>query len=645
MTDKKYVTYEEFGAVGDGVHDDFFAIREAHAYANENGLPVKACDTATYYIPETRVDGEPTFVSIKTDTFWGDAQFIIDDTDISCFKSAPTYPLHKSHVFKVLSDYPTERIEDADILSKVLPCLHRGSERIDLKFDYPVMIIPYNSKHTVYRRKGYGGFGGFLMHECIVLDKDGNIDKDTPVMFDYNALDYIEVYRLDIKPITINGGTFTTRASRVNNVVVAEDGTRANYTAYILRGIQVLRSFTTVKNVKHYVTGELELSEQVKNGEIVCVGYGYHGFFAASKANEITFEGCVLTGRRCYHNVKGGHLGTYDLTGNEVNKIIFKNCTQSNFWIKFDENLNITPAKEGEPGATTSLTYKVLDGITVKVHWGIGGTNFCKNMEYIGCTLSRFDAHNGLYNGKIIDSTVNYMAITGNGDFIVENTRWFSEGHGYNSNSLVHLRADYGSTWEGEIKMKNVTAHYYTDSPAHIFMHAYSNWYFGYVAHYPSISIDGLNVVDIETRKPVPAGYEILISGSSLVNEPAMHLPETKRVHPVYPCVDQDGDGIVDGTNAPYDPNNIIRSGITVEDSNKNLNMIAPPKYFRLYGNKNASEEGKARILVYDTAHYMDVPDGGFFGKTEFATDGATYIGADHVGEDTETFKFIPFEA
>ena len=642
MSEIKYVTYEEFGAKGDGVTDDFFAIKAAHEYANENGLPVKACDTATYYIHDTRVDGEPTSAIIKTDVNWGEAQFIIDDTDISLFKDAPTYPLHKANIFKAVSDWGVERIEDSELLDKICAELHRGQTKLSLTFDYPVMIIPYNSKHNVYRRKGYGGFGGYVMHECIVLDADGNIDKDTPLMFDYCALDYIEVYRLDIKPITVEGGTFTTRASRVNNVVVAADGTRSNSTGYILRGIGVTRSFTTVKNVKHYITGEIELSEQVKNGEIVCVGYGYHGFFAAASANEITFDGCVLTGRRCYHNVKGGHLGTYDLTGNNVNKIIFKNCTQSNFWIKFDENLNIYPAKEGEEGATTSLTYKVLDGITVKVHWGIGGTNFCKNMEYIGCTLSRFDAHNGLYNGKIIDSTVNYMAITGNGDFIVENTRWFSEGHGYNSNSLVHLRADYGSTWEGDIKMKNVTAHYYTGSPAHIFMHSYNNWYYGYVAHYPSISIDGLKVFDIETRKPVPAGYKVLISGSSIEREPAMHLPEIINVHPVFPCVDNDGDGIIDGTNVPYDKDNIIKSGVINEESFVNLNPIAPPRYFKLYGNGNATEDGKVRIQVYDTANYKDIPDGGFFGKTEFVTDGASYVGTDYCGEETETFDFIP---
>ena len=58
MSDKKYVTYEEFGAKGDGVSDDFFAMKAAHDYANENGLAVKANDSATYYIHETRLNGE-----------------------------------------------------------------------------------------------------------------------------------------------------------------------------------------------------------------------------------------------------------------------------------------------------------------------------------------------------------------------------------------------------------------------------------------------------------------------------------------------------------------------------------------------------------------------------------------------------------
>ena len=105
MSNKNYVTYEEFGAKGDGITDDFFAIKAAHDYANENGLSVKADGNATYYIHETRKDGEVQSVIIKTDTDWGDAEFIIDDTDISLFPNAPTYPMYKAHIFKVLSDY------------------------------------------------------------------------------------------------------------------------------------------------------------------------------------------------------------------------------------------------------------------------------------------------------------------------------------------------------------------------------------------------------------------------------------------------------------------------------------------------------------------------------------------------------------
>ena len=235
MQNRDFVTYEDFGAVGNGIVDDFPAIFATHVYANEHGLTVKACDSATYYIHETRIDGEPTSAIIRNDVIWGNATFIIDDTDISLFSDAPTYPLYRTNIFKIESEHEVERIEDREILDKVLKDLRRGTKKLDITFDTKVMIIPFNSHHTVYRRKGYGAFKGATMHEVIVLDKEGNIDADTPVMFDYNNLDYIEVYRLDIKPSTVDGGTFITRASRVNNVVVGEDGTRVVKTGYIKR--------------------------------------------------------------------------------------------------------------------------------------------------------------------------------------------------------------------------------------------------------------------------------------------------------------------------------------------------------------------------------------------------------------------------
>ena len=49
------------------------------------------------------------------------------------------------------------------------------------------------------------------------------------------------------------------------------------------------------------------------------------------------------------------------------------------------------------------------------VYWGIAGSSYCKNMTYDGCMLSRFDAHAGIYNGKIINSTINAVEIIGGG--------------------------------------------------------------------------------------------------------------------------------------------------------------------------------------------------------------------------------------
>ncbi len=45
-----FVTYEAFGAVGDGVTDDLPAICEAHAHAKVHNLPVKTRADAIYHL-------------------------------------------------------------------------------------------------------------------------------------------------------------------------------------------------------------------------------------------------------------------------------------------------------------------------------------------------------------------------------------------------------------------------------------------------------------------------------------------------------------------------------------------------------------------------------------------------------------------
>ena len=647
MDKKKFVTYEEFGARGDGVAEDFAAIKKAHDYANEKGLTVKATLGKTYYISNTRIDGEVQTAIIKTNVVWSGANFIIDD---SPFSTHNDYDVFAENIFYIDSDYPSEKIRVSELFEKLLSDgVGLGTKKMDLGLGYPALVTIYNSKHNVYRRRGYGAHLGKPMHEIILLDKDGNVSDETPFMFDYNNIDYIDVIRADVKPITVEGGKFTTIACNTNCVVYNEEGIPVGVKEpYIHRGIRIQRSETTLRGVEHYIEGEISINRQ-KKGE---VGAPYHGFYEAVRANHVTIESCVMTGRRCYkkswigYGMGGGTMGTYDLTGLEVNKIVFKNCTQSNFWVTIDENNVIHNVKEGTPGAVLGLSPIVNDeGVSSRMHWGVGGTNYCKNMEYIDCTLSRFDAHQGLYNGKVIDSTLVALALTGCGEMIVKNSRIYSESHA--SNNMLGMRSDYGSIWNGSITVDGLKAYVYTKrsslpgatrseySPTAVMGHTYSNWYFGYDCRFPDLSLNNVEVYDIETGEPFPEGAEVRLVGGNMCSEPALHCENTLNTHSIYADVDEDCDGFVDGTNIPYD-DVVDINGVLDESSYENLNPILPPKYLKVTGN-----ECKYVYCVNDMSSFEGITDGGFFGNTEFISDSETYLGTNHTDEKTETFKFI----
>ncbi len=633
--DAKFVTYEEFGAKGDGFTDDFAAIKRAHDYANENGLSVMARAGAKYYIRDTRIDGTVETVVIKTDTIWEGAEFTIDDRDIDGFTMRD---MSARHVFTAASDYEDLKIEDRELLDR-LAGIGRETKRIELGLGYPALIIPFNTKDRVYKRKGYGGFEGGYTHEVILLDRDGNVDPETPIMFNYPSIDYINVYRTDIKPITIKGGTVTTRACRVEAMPMGADGKRREM-GYFFRGLNIRRSYTTVDGLKHYVTDEFTPKEYVLEDKH---SPPYYGFFSGDNATHILFKNCVLTGRRYYHV-----QGTYDFAAGNVNKIVLDGCTQHNFWVTYDEESDtVAPAGRDDEGAFTSMCWPTLCGKRFKLHWGLGGTNFCKNMEYLNSTLSRFDAHAGLYNGKIINCTVNYMALTGNGEFTVEDTDWYSEGTGPNSASMFHLRADYGSTWEGDIKVKNLNAYVHTEDKSFLFLHSYNNWGYGYQAHMPNISIEGLSLFDIDTCLPLPDDYTLDMLQGSPIYEPAMHLASTANVKPWFPYVDKDGDGLVDGTDIPYDKDKLRENwgGIQRTDISTNLNEVAPPEYIKL-----TSCKGYTLNVPKTFSKERGIPDingnenEGFFGSTRFIYgdgEGEYYQGTNH--EDTKTFKFFEY--
>jgi hypothetical protein len=98
--------------------------------------------------------------------------------------------------------------------------------------------------------------------------------------------------------------------------------------------------------------------------------------------------------------------------------------------------------------------------------------------------------------------------------------------------------------------------------------------------------------------------------------------------------VDADGDGLVDGTNIPYD-DVVSKTGVVDPTNFTNLNPIVPPSYI-----KYVRGEGMAELLIPDSSVYED---GGFFGKTEFVGTGVSVVGTSNESGASD-FSFKPID-
>lgn len=132
--------------------------------------------------------------------------------------------------------------------------------------------------------------------------------------------------------------------------------------------------------------------------------------------------------------------------------------------------------------------------------WGIAGTNFMKNLLVEDCMLSRIDVHMGVSGYYIIRrSTLVHMGVnaTGRGQLVVEDSTVHSQ-------RMIKFRSDYGSTWDGEVLIRNsrwVPPQSDSDTVAMFGVQNDGTHDFGYNSSMPTtIRIEGLTIDDGPAR-------------------------------------------------------------------------------------------------------------------------------------------------
>lgn len=343
---------------------------------------------------------------------------------------------HQKPIFRIAPDGESRVVTSVTSLSK-------DADNIGFEPGERCLALIEDTSSKVYIRTGIHENAGYTKREIVIVDERGNIDGQTPLTWDYDNVTSVTLYPTSDKPITVKGGEFHTVVN-----------TQPSKFTYFARNIKVERSNVTLENITHTVEGETD------DG-----GAPYEGFIYVSKCANVTVKNCVFTPHYIYsrESTKDSTSFGYDIHVNTATNVEFIGCTQT---IPIEDNN----------------------------YWGVFTSNFARNITLLNCVLSRFDAHMGVYNVTIKGCTLGHQNIRliGFGTALIEDTT-------IRSSEFINLRADYGSTFNGKVIVKNCryepTAKLHSQS---VLIKANNNCdhYYGYKCCFPELEIDGIVIDD-----------------------------------------------------------------------------------------------------------------------------------------------------
>ncbi len=577
---KSFICYEDFGAKGDGVTNDYAAIKRAHDEANKRGLPVFGNPDATYLIGSTaNSEGFCESIIIQTNTDWRGAKFVIDDRYIVSngkILGSESY----TRIFEVAPSkkYATDSSVLMEKINKNGGVFYE-TKNIGFELECDCLLILFNNNRKVYKRYGGNQNSGSVCHDIVLVRKNGDIDPTTPLLFEYPTVTDVKIVPLNEEPLTIENATFESLGNRIN----IYDTKISNY---IFRGIIITRSNTTVKNLTHVITGEIPMGAPVDaDGNIVegyhysgkmgdrgkghiintatgepvtdgsvkpFLGYSFAAFMSVHDCSDVNIVECTFQARRYYVQ------GTYDLNMYNANNVTVKDCVQSNFWYE--------PSTDKFYQNRSDATSNLIVNVGAHPCWGVMGSNDSKNIVYDHSKLVRWDAHEGMVNGKIINgSEVATLRLTGGGEVLIEDsTVYFASSSG-----VILLREDYGATFKGTVTFRNTNIIGLWSAPPAFFRAMTANHDFGNECYFPNLVVDNVKFTDLDGN---PILTEINVASDF---QTSLEAPFPYR-----------------GVNDPK----VHLLGEICADGKPNINVYNPPKFVKVLNN----EQNGYKVFIKD---------------------------------------------